>query len=774
MRLNLLLATGAMALAGLPCMSAQAQDAHGVAINDAAAIGDIIVTAQKREQRITDVPMSISAYGSDVLEQIAGTELSRISAITPGFVIQLQDKFSPGFAIRGITTNEINPQAEQRIAVFQDGVPVTQGASAYGELFDLDRVEVEKGPQSTLHGRSALNGGVSIFQKRPSDNLAFELNGGLGNYNYQHIEGVANVPLSDTFAVRFGALIRKRDGFIKDTDGLGTYNEQDARAYRFAAKWEPSDRLRFNLIATYDVDDTEGGVPFKSATFLPLNQTTGAIAGDLRFWTPLHVNTFGSIPEAYFHREILGISATAEFEINDRFTLASITGYRWFDACQSGDNDGTSTNIISYYQCNRGRQYSEELRLNFNDVGPLEGFIGASAFKAKNRLDFEFGYDERALSLLRDGTLQRLAPRGLTNSEINALLGPGPSPLKPFHLDRSLNSAEITTYDVFADFTVHLADRLEVFAGGRVTWDKKEVALQNLTPNGPSGITGGGIFYAPTPGGAVLSGARSSSNVTGRAGVRFELTPHVNLFAVYGIGKRPEILTILPSGAESITPVEKLTSVEGGVKFRLLGGRLIGDASVYHYDYDNFVTQALVNGRPVPTNAGKASATGFETQVNFTLVSGISVLGSYGYNHGRFKTGLYNGNHFRNSPDHKLSVGANLSMPVKDGTISFAPLYSWQSKMFFADDNDRLDLQVRRPAALSDTVIDEFQNGYGLLSARLAFESGDNKWTLALVGDNLTDKKFVVDAGNSGEFFGVPTFIGGPRRNFRVEFGVNF
>lgn len=735
---------------------------------------DIIVTAQKREQRITDVPMSISAYNAETLEKIGGTELSKVSAITPGFVIQLQDKFAPGFSIRGITSNDFAPQAEQRVAVFQDGIAVVQTSSAYGELFDLDRIEVEKGPQSTLHGRSALNGGVSIFQKRPTDDLSLELKGGLGNYNYVSAQGVANVPVSDTLAIRVGALYRKRDGFVKDSDGDGTYNAVNAQAYRFAGSWKPSADFSFNLIATYDVDDTKGGVPFKSRTFLPLDQQTGAIIGDLNFWTPTHVGTFGTIPDPYFKRKILGISGTADWQLSDRFSLTSISGYRWFHACQSGDNDGTPTNLLAYEQCNWGDQWSEEVRLNFKDVGPIEGFVGGSVYKAQNGMKMDIGYDERAMALLLGGTLQRFAPRGLTNNEINALLGPAAAALKPFSLDRQLTGADISTYDLFADVTVHLTDRLEAFAGGRATWDKKDLTLQGLTPEGPSTLTGGGLLLQPTPGNAVLTGKIDSNNVTGRAGVRYALTPNVNLYAVYGIGKRPAVMQLNPTTPATIIPTEELKSVEGGIKFRLLGGRLVGDASVFHYDYDNFQTIGLKDGIIGTVNAGKADATGFETQVNYAVSRAVSLFASYGFNHGRFRNGLYDGNRFRNSPDHKFAVGADFEIPVEGGLVGFAPMYTWQSKMFFFEDNDRLDLQQRTPAAYSDRVVDEFQNGYGLLSARLNFAPDDRKWSFAIIGDNLADKKFIVDAGNTGDYFGIPTFIAGTRRTIRAEFGVNF
>ena len=736
--------------------------------------GDIIVTAQKREQRITDVPMSISAYSAGFLEQVGGTELNRVAAITPGFVVQLQDKFAPGYSIRGITSNDFQPQAELRVAVFQDGVPVTQATASYTELFDIDRIEVEKGPQSTLHGRSALNGGVSIFQRRPTDTLGFEAKGGLGNYNYRHIQAVLNVPVSDTLAIRVGALARKRDGFVKDVDGAHSYNALNAQAYRFAAKWTPGSRVTFNLVATFDRDDTKGGVPFKSRTFLPLNQTTGAVVGDLDFWTPTHLDTFGALPDPFFNRKILNISGTLDWQIADKISLTSITGYRWSDAKQSGDNDGTPTNMIAYIQRNYSHQASEELRLNFKDLGPIEGFVGASAFNARNGMDFSLGYDERAMALLLGGTLQQFAPKGLTNAQINALLGPTANVLKAYHEDRQLTHATIETYDIFGDVTVHIMPTLEAFAGGRITFDTKEATLQGLLPYGASRLTGGGLLLQPTPNFGVKSDRNSSTIVTGRAGLRYKLSPSINLYAVYGIGKRPEVIQINSNKDNQIIPAESLKSVEGGVKVRLMDGRLTGDLSIYHYDYDNFQTLGFVNGVLSTINAGKANATGIETQASYTITPGVTVFGSYGWNKGRFRSGAYNGNRFRNSPDHKFAVGADFSTSMKGGTITLAPLFTWQSKMFFDDNNDRLDLQKRTPAAYSDKVVDEYQGAFGLLSARLAFTADHDRWSFALVGDNLTDRKFIVDAGNTGDNFGIPTFISGTRRTYRAEFGVKF
>src|SRR5690606_37156306 len=119
----------------------------------------------------------------------------------------------------------------------------------------------------------------------------------------------------------------------------------------------------------------------------------------------------------------------------------------------------------------------------------------------------------------------------------------------------------------------------------------------------------------------------SSSNVTGRAGLRYQLSPQVNLYAVYGIGKRPEVLQLNPVTPSQLIPSETLKSGEVGVKFRLLGGRLVGDASVFHYKYENFQTLGLKDGIVATVNAGKADATGFETQLSYEIMPGISIFG---------------------------------------------------------------------------------------------------------------------------------------------------
>lgn len=739
----------------------------------ATTVDEIVVTAQKRTQRISEVPMSISAYDGATLERLGATELERVAQVTPGVSIQLQDRMLPGVSMRGITSDDTSPAAEPRVAIFQDGVPITQIASAYGEMFDVDRVEVEKGPQSTLHGRSALNGGISTYQKMPTDDLGFEGRIGFGDYGQQLIHAIANIPVNDKFAVRFGALTRQRDGYLENVDG-GTYGDVDTQAYRLTARYLPTDALSFRFAGTFDRDDTQSGAAFKSNIFTPRDAVTGTVLGDTRFWTPTRIGTFGELPDSYSKRDILGLSLTTDYTLNDVFDITAITGYRDYSTCQAGDIDGTTMNIIGYEVCNEGTQFTQEARLNIRRTGRFEGFVGTSYFTADNTGSTKLGIDERAAALLLTGVLHRYAPMGLTQPQIIGALGASAGNYKPFHLDRRVNGAKMETVDLFADGTWHFSDRLQAFAGARVTWDNKDVTMLADTPLGVSRLTGSGLLIASTPGGAVVDGSHSSTLTTGRIGMRYQVTPDVNVYAVYGIGKRPEVIDLTNTGAANILPAEELSSTEVGVKYRLFGGKLTGDASVYQFDYSNFLTYQRISDRLVPVNAGEASATGFETQGTWWLADGLSVFGSYAYNKARFEGGAYDGNRFRSSPDNKFALGVNAYVPTPLGEVTISPLYTWQSKIFFADDNDRADLQNRSRPAFNDKAVDEFQDAYGLVHLRVNFQPKDQNWSLAVYGENLLDEKFLVDAGNTGDAFGMPTFIVGTRKTMRVELTARF
>ncbi|SNS12688.1 Outer membrane receptor proteins, mostly Fe transport [Sphingomonas laterariae] len=728
----------------------------------------IVVTAQKRAQSILDVPLSLSAFDARTLDNIGADTLEDVSLYTPGFEVREQSVGAPGFVIRGITSDGIG---EQRVSIYLDGVSTSAAVASSFELYDEERIEIAKGPQSTLFGRGALIGGVNIIQKKAGND--FELQGtlGIGDYGYWLVEGVANAPLvDDVLAVRVAVRQRKRDGYIENLAGGADFNAMDTLAYRAAVRFSPASNLRFDLIYNREENTPNGGTGFKSNMFLPRDPKTGAVVGDLEPGSGVVLGSFGGLAgnRLYIDRTIDDVTLLGSWELNDAFTLNSITGYRKYRNVESFDPDGTWMNIIAGVGETWGDQTTQEVRLSYDNDGAFHGIFGASYVDLSNSDRYIFQFDERATALLFTGGLLRAAPMGMTEAEILAALGPAGGFLKPAHIDDSTFAQSARTVDLYGDGTFDVTDRLSLTGGLRWTHDKKEATVVGTLPNGASRLTGGGIFFQPTANGATLRTDGTFSGFSWRAAAEYKLGDTVNSYFTYSRGRRSPALNISSTASASTAPAEIVNSYELGLKGSALAGKLTFDGSVYYYDYSNFQTVKTIDGTLTTVNAGEAEAYGFEGQVQAKPASWATLFANYSYNHARLTSGDYDGNRFRNAPDHTFSVGAFFTAPIGATELYFNPAYSWQSKFFFDDDNDRSGLQ---PA---DFAVDEYQNAYGLLNLRLGLRSEDERWGVEVALKNALNQDYVIDAGNTGDNFGIPSFIAGQPRMFSAEFKFKF
>lgn len=761
---SVLLAGAVIGLASLPPVLAVADEADQVELEA------IVVTAQKREQSLLDVPMSLSAFDGETLDRIGANTLEDVSLFTPGFEVREQSVGAPGFVIRGITSDGIG---EQRVSIYLDGVSTSTVAASSFELYDLERIEIAKGPQSTLFGRGALIGGVNIIQNKATAD-AFEVKArvGAGDYGYRMAEVIANAPLvQDKLALRVAARTRQRDGYIPNLGGGADYNAMDTVAYRVSVAATPIEGLRFDLIHNHEENTPEAGTGFKSNVFVPRDPVTGAVLGDTDPHTGVALSSFGGLAgnKLYIDRTVDDLTLLARWELTDSLTLNSITGYREFRNFESFDPDGTSMAIIAGLGESWGDQTTQELRLSYDAGGALTGSVGASYVDITDANRYLFQFDERGAALLMGGALLRTAPMGLTQAQIVAALGPAGAFMKSVHQDDSTFGTNTKSFDLYADGSWELNERLTLTGGLRWTYDDKTADVVGTLPTGPSNLTRGGIFFQPTAGGALLTTNDEFDGWSWRLAAQYELTDRINAFATYGRGRRSPTLNIATSGVVSVAPAEIVDSYEVGVKGAVLGGAVMFDGSVYYYDYSNFQTVRTINGTLTTVNAGEARAYGFEGQVQGQPTTWATLFANYSYNHARLTSGAYEDNSFRNSPDHTFSVGAFLSAPLTDALeVYFTPTYSWQSKFFFSDNNDKPGLQ---PA---DFAIDEFQDGYGLLNLRAGIRHPDSRWGLEFAVKNALDERYVIDAGNTGDNFGIPSFIAGTPRMFSAELSFQF
>ncbi|MCH7861329.1 MAG: TonB-dependent receptor, partial [Proteobacteria bacterium] len=382
--------------------------------------------------------------------------------------------------------------------------------------------------------------------------------------------------------------------------------------------------------------------------------------------------------------------------------------------------------------------------------------------------------------------------------------------LKSGHQETSTNYGRTESWDLFGDVTFNVAEGLEIGGGIRWSHDAKTTGFSSAVSNGRS-ILGGfigalaqpaatrtallgalavpGAANIPTSAlypvplfglglqpsgsnGQLYSADHKDSGFTWRATAKYEISPEANVYATYARGRRPEILSVsapaAPGGAArfSVLPSETVDSYEAGLKTALADRTLFIDGSVFYYRYSNFQTTEQQGTVFVTVNAGRAESYGFEGQVSWRPARWVNLFGSYAYNHSRFARGARDGNRFRLSPDHSAALAVQFKVPAGPVTIDFTPSVTWQSKVFFDDDNDLPALQ--RNNLVPDLVQDEVQGGYALADARLGLETADGRWRFEGFVTNAFNRKYIKDAGNTGDALGMPTFIAGEPRIYGI------
>jgi len=835
-RFALLALASPLALAAAPAC-AQETPAAPAADSSAKDNGEIVVTAQLVEQRPMDVPFALTAYSGAFLDQLNITEFDKLSQFVPGFEVQNQSPNNPGFVMRGITSDSGSAFNEPRVSVFQDGVSISKSRGSYVELFDLDRVEIAKGPQSTLYGRGALIGAVNIVSAKadPGEGYGY-LYGQVGNFNAWRVDQTLNLPLGGDVGIRVASRIRQRDGTVENLLGGDDFNGIKSDAVRGSLRWAPAGGFTFDLIGNYQ-HDTATGTSFKSIAYNPTDPVTGAVLGDRGRNSGAALVAPGNFENGRglgLDRDVWSVTGIANYALNEQLSLNAIGSYRKFAGEEVFDADGISLPALTAAEDARGDQTMGTLRLTWK-TDRVTAFAGGTYFREDGFQRTPSMFDERvALARLTNtlngggaipgrpaedpAPLALFGNKAFTGQLLQGVAGaygvalPTAQAqaiavnLQSGHLEASTNFARTESWDLFGDVTFHVTDAFELGGGLRWSHDSKTTGFESAVVNGRSIL--GGFIGALGQSGATRSfllGALAQPNAatnptylgipvplfglglqptgtngtrydadhdddgfTWRATARYEVSPAVNLYANYARGRRPEILSVSPPAAPggaaqfAVLPSETVDSYEAGIKTALLGRTLFADGSFFYYNYNNFQTTVQQGTVFVTVNAGKAEAYGFEGQLTWNAADWAKIFATYAYNHSRFSSGAREGNHFRLAPDHSVSFGAALSYPAGPVKIDFTPTVTWQSKIFFDDDNDRPDLQTGN--LIPDTVQDEYQDGYALVDLRLGLETENGRWRIEGFVTNLFDQKYIKDAGNTGDALGMPTFIAGEPR----------
>jgi len=739
------------------------------------ALEGIVVTSQKRVQRVQDVPVAITAYNGDFLDDLGISQADELSSYVPGLEVQLQSPNNPGFVVRGITSDNGDSRIEPRVSVFKDGVSISKSRGSVVELYDLERVEVLKGPQGTLFGRGAQIGAVHIIQNKAQNETSARLELGTGNYGERYATGHVNVPIvDDRLFGRVAGFYQTRDGYLENRAG-DALNGKETFAVRGLARWLPTPTTVVDAIVNYQ-RDTPPGVSFKSAIFDPANSTP-----DANDPAALGPDPVLEDDELFIDRTVWSATLLVDQSLGGAWTLNSITGFRQFDSLERFDADGTPAPVLQFDEDAQGDQFSQEVRLSYDSDEAFSGFAGASFFWEDGSQRVPFRTDERVFLALLNPDLPLFGPDG-EPTVVPAIPNPetGESiPLKDAHQEAFENFGTTSALETFIDGTYRPTGRLSLTAGLRFTYEDVtgEYEVTNSETPGRLGFLLGASpndLFAPTNG--RLSESDQFTSAVGRFVAEYAASDETNVFASISRGRRPNVIDVDASGS-TILDAEIVWSYETGVKGRAFSERFEYEANGYYYDYSNFQTSVteLQDGEFVAEtrDSGAATAFGFEVALRGALASGVSVFGNYSYIDATFDDEDEDGNpqeladnRFRLTPEHTFAVGTDITLPVgKQASVFVRPSYTFKSQFFFDEENTEFE-NSPNPAISQDA--------YGLLNIRGGVRLFDDRFVVEGFAKNLLDEEYLIDAGNTGKAFGVPTYIAGPPRFIGLRLSGRF
>lgn len=732
------LAVASMVPANVLAQESSEQDA---AQNDDGTISDIIVTAQRREQSLQDIPVSVTALGADQLRDAALTTSLTIADNVPNLEIKTFGGV-PNIFIRGVGNNDFNSSSVSPISVYRDDVVVASTGSQIFSLFDLERVEVLRGPQGTLFGKNTTGGAIQFVSVLPGDEFEGYARVGIGRFNLHEAEAAASLPLSDTLSLRTSGLVRRRDGERLNIFTGDRAIDLDEAAARAILRWQPN---------TFDADiRLSAGMGRDRSDYLnpkPFGVINGADLFGYSDPAPDEVKILNFNGDSRNFSDNYWFSLNATIELGGGFTFRSITGFDDTSVDNRVDVDGGPLRIDEIKFLTDTDQISQELQLQYAG-DRFNGLIGA------------FYFDENLTALSEADLIGELA------FEQGAV---------PLITDSARDN---TSYAIFAQGSYDLTDRLTFTGGLRYTWD--EVRAEHR------GFLVPGFFDDDIPNGAEIDlvpfGELEDTFKawSWRVSLDYDVADDVLAYASINRGFKSGTFNIgiITSLAErtQVDP-EFLTAYEVGLKSTLFDRRLRLNLSAFWYDYvDLQVLSVNQQGSGIPTlgldNAADAEIKGIEGEILARPVDGLDIGLNFGlldakylnYTSGAIDpdTGLprdFSGNRLPGAPEFSMSSFVRYEFPVSSRfDANLRAEYNYIGKKFYNNGEDELVSS---------------QEGYGLVNVRAGFGAADGDWELSVWARNLLGKDYIVDATDLRDFGLIPLYYG-ERGTYGVEASFRF
>jgi iron complex outermembrane receptor protein len=702
------------------------------------SIEEVVVTARRRSENLQDVPIAVTAISGDALTLRGSQDITELAQSIPSVTLEPSRATNTTLTafIRGVGQQDPLAGFEQGVALYLDDVYLARPQGALLDIYDVERIEVLRGPQGTLYGRNAVGGAIKYVTRRLSDDLQVRVRGSYGSYDQTDLVGTVSAPVTDGFRVGATVASFTRDGFGDNLFTGGEQYDKDIFGYRLSAEFEPTEDILVRL--SYDNTDDQ------SSAVAGWRPYPGAVSG-----TPSPSSVFDTNAGASVLPTTAGINgnnqvesegwmASVDWAVNENLTLRSITAGREdytesvidFDSLASPDFDAP----VIY----DNEQFSQEFQLLWNtDRSHL--VLGYYYLDAEAANDFDVVLGLLGVTAYTGGTVETKAS------------------------------------SFFADFTYDLTEQWSLSVGGRYTEDERKADIFRGTYLGigsPFLGNDDAILLAAT---SDYEADRTYYDFSPRVNLSYSLNEDITVYGGYSQGWKAGSFD--PRGANFATPAveqgfdpEELDSWELGLKSTWWDGRAITNVALFYSDYQDMQIPGSVgvdsDGDGVNdsfvgtvTNAGQSEISGIEIEGNLLFSEHFSAQFSASLLDASFKEYLVGGvdvsndRAIQNTPEEMAFVGLSYNTDLAGGILLINANYSYKG--------DVQQFEVAAP--------DIDQDAFGLLNASIVWTSGDEDWLVGLHGKNLTDEEYRT-AGYCFGFQGCPSALG-LENNTTVFFG---
>ncbi|MFA4891918.1 TonB-dependent receptor [Brevundimonas sp.] len=717
---------------------AMAQDAAPQ--EGASSLDDVVVTARRREESLQDVPVAVTAVSAETLANRGSADITELARSTPSLTLNSARGSNSTLIsfIRGVGQQDPLWGFDPGVGLYIDDVYVARPQAAVLDIFDVERIEVLRGPQGTLYGRNTIGGAIKYVTRRIGDEPLISMRGSYGSYD--QFDAVASIagPVTENFGVSASVARYLRDGFGTNRNTGTEHYNKDVTAARISAEWTPTDSLFFRLAADYVKDGSNARHGHREFTPIPANEyDTFAGAGDKN------------------EVETRGISLTGEWEANDWLTLKSITAYRDGTTRGNIDFDNQAAPILDIPAEYDDDQFSQEFQA-LMEGDRWSGVAGVFFLDATASGAFDTVVGLANLTTLTSG------------------------------------SVDTKSWSAFGDFSYDLTEQLSVSVGGRFTHDEKTGTVfrqQYLGIRSPHfGNAAAVPLGVPRTN---YTDTKEFEEFTPRVSVSYEMTQDLTAYASWGRGFKSGGFdmrgdaVLYPNTVNGYEP-ETVETIELGLKGRLFDNFTFATA-VFDSSYeDQQITTQYPAGATVASvvdNVGSSSIRGWEFEGQFRVTDNLVLHGMLSYIDAEFDeflayipTGPLNTTcptlvgcfvdvsaqrDFQNTPEWTGSISGTYTHNFSDGShLNFTPSAAYRGAY----------QQFETAAPLLD------QESYWMYDASAVWTSASDRWTVALNGKNLSDERYKTGGYNfPGAITGnsIIAFYGAPR-TYTFTVGVKF